>query len=334
MLARSPMQRSAAARGGWIVTAFGALLLLSACGTGGETTIPDARNAGYKQPVVFGRVLVADKGKALSWGSGSTDGDFYVLIARKGQSAANTYKLKEDGSFAWALAPGEYAMAGYFWRRFSRRRSDRTWTDFTVPFKSEGVYIGTLKIDAGGSSEVGISDDIGPATEALKKLAPEFKGKVAKKLMAVENLSPGVRSQRPICDKSWGVPCKNDYTGVVSLSPNTAKQTTPTVSGLQPTFRWEPASGAGVRYDIVIYEAMRYFNGRQIPGRVVDYAEGLDKPQYQPTSPLKPKTTYYWSVRLRKGDTVSNWTRYSYTAFYGIRISRRLNHLYTFDTPG
>lgn len=327
------------ARAAGILAAFGATLLLNACaGTGGGSAVPEASGA-TGQPVVFGRVLAVEKNKPLKWaaaaGSESPDGNFQVLVLAKGQNTARNHRLRGDGSFAWALAPGAYALAGYSWSRYGRRRSDRVWMDFTVPPKAEGVYVGTLKIDATQvPGTVSVSDDAATAKQALKKLAPQFKGKVAKRVMTAERLSKRVRSRRAICDASWGLPCENSYSGVVSIAPNTAKQTTPTATSLQPTLRWEPTSSSGVRYDVVVYEAMAHSGTRKLQGRVVDYAEGLTKPEHRLARALKPKTTYYWTVRLRRGDIVSNWTRYSYTAFYGIRYSRRLNNLYSFDTPG
>jgi hypothetical protein len=91
------------------------------------------------------------------------------------------------------------------------------------------------------------------------------------------------------------------------------------VNSLTPTFKWRASSLEDVSYDIVIYEAMTYkFGGiitGHIPGRVVAYRQGLTEAEYQHPERLEPGRNYYWSVRLRRGDVVSNWTRFAYFQF-------------------
>lgn len=319
-----------------------AVILVSAIACAETRDVPAVRGDVSVVPgraLVFGRILAVEKGEPLNWKADaetdSVDGDFHVLILPKDGNAAQSYRLRGDGSFTWSLAPGDYTFAGFSWSRFNRRRSDRIWMDFTVPPNADAVYIGTLKIEASQiPASYELTDQFVTARFAIQRKLARPDAKITRNLMTRKSLSARVRSRREICGGAWGEVCKEGYRGVVSLAPNIGKESTPTVASLRPTLKWRPVPERGVRYDVVVYEALEYLDGRKLQGRVIDYVEGLEKPEYRLARTLKAKTTYYWTVRLRKGDTVSDWTRFGYTGFFGFRYIRRFANLYSFDTPG
>jgi hypothetical protein len=49
--------------------------------------------------------------------------------------------------------------------------------------------------------------------------------------------------------------------------------------------------------------------------------------------PIIPDKKYYWSVRLRRDGVVSNWSRYSYFAFYVVGWSSGYGQWFSFSTP-
>lgn len=95
-----------------------------------------------------------------------------------------------------------------------------------------------------------------------------------------------------------------------------AWMTFPTVDTLQPTLRWKPFPGEtsesldgaqskpfvavdpesvqDIKYDLRIWTA----RGQQL-GELVHEVDGLRDPVYRPEKPLKPGTSYYWTVRAR-----------------------------------
>lgn len=86
----------------------------------------------------------------------------------------------------------------------------------------------------------------------------------------------------------------------------------PTVDRDQPIFSWEPAAEPGIRYDFIIYEAhaINPSSNEWAIGREFYYREGLEQAEHRLEDPLVPGRAYYWSVRTRRGDTVSEWSRF------------------------
>ncbi len=83
------------------------------------------------------------------------------------------------------------------------------------------------------------------------------------------------------------------------------------VESLQPTFRWEPVAERDARYDLIIYESHGRFAA---VGREAYYREGLTEPEHTLKVPLHPNREYHWSVRVRRGEEVSEWSRFDYTS--------------------
>ena len=79
-----------------------------------------------------------------------------------------------------------------------------------------------------------------------------------------------------------------------------------TVESLSPTFRWEPSQEANATYDVVVYEMLDGW----VPGKEVYYREGIVLAEHQMEKPLQPNRPYYWSVRDRRGEHISGWSRF------------------------
>jgi hypothetical protein len=109
-----------------------------------------------------------------------------------------------------------------------------------------------------------------------------------------------------------------------------------TVESLQPTFRWEPLPESDVTYDFIIYEAViedTVLKPKRGVGREIYYREGLKETEHKIEEPLKPGAYYYWSVRKRKGQNVSNWSVYDYTFHWGAGYVKAKNQPFIFRAP-
>ncbi len=114
--------------------------------------------------------------------------------------------------------------------------------------------------------------------------------------------------------------------GVTPISPEAGRD--PAVETLQPTFRWEPVAEQDARYDFIIYES--YGGVIAAVGREVYYREGLQEPEYTLEDPLQPKHKYYWSIRVRRGEEVSEWSRFDFRPAIGCVPAPRSEHEYPF----
>lgn len=136
------------------------------------------------------------------------------------------------------------------------------------------------------------------------------------------------------------VACSTTYHGLTPLSPKVEgppHASWPVVGGLQPTLRWAPAAQSGVTYDLVIHEGVKaesFWRGTErAVGREAYYRESLTAPEHRVEQPLKPDTEYYWSVRTRTGDRVSDWSTYSYRREFILARQWGDNIPYRFRTP-
>ena len=157
-----------------------------------------------------------------------------------------------------------------------------------------------------------------------------------------------VSSLTAACTTIQGVTPQYPKVGALDLA-------VPTVNNLTPVFRWNSAGELGVTYDIVIYEGPKkprigeiFEFGYMIwekPGARVYYREGLTQPEHQVERALQPGTVYYWSVRVRRGQAVSDWSRFHSSACvpaqrpsifgekWGLDCSRTEYPFFKFKTP-
>lgn len=310
------------------------IFILSGCA---PMPLKDIETPVAGQTTVFGSFEVIKDGKRQKCGKMlGLDDLCNLMILSPGSAQASTYGITEEGSFAWSLAPGDYTIAGF--KMLEGRRSGRLAVHFNVPKGVERLYIGnmTLVIEK-GLYRAGIKDDYDEAVEKHRAKSPGTFPLPQKALMELESELGTFDSVRYICAEGWGIECTKKYHGVTPIQPKTATQSFNVVDSLTPSFEWKPSSKEGITYDLVIYEAMPYSLAGMVteylPGRVVVYEEGLKSPAWQPDAPLKPDHKYYWAVRLRQDRIVSNWSKYSYFAFYIVGWASGHGQWFSFSTP-
>ncbi len=98
-----------------------------------------------------------------------------------------------------------------------------------------------------------------------------------------------------------------------------------TVDSLTPTLRWEPSPEPNATYDLIIYESIGEYSfwkseTRGVPGQEAYYREGLQETVHEIEEPLKPDTEYQWSVRVRRGTKVSDWSLYHINGNYNLHF--------------
>jgi hypothetical protein len=109
------------------------------------------------------------------------------------------------------------------------------------------------------------------------------------------------------------------------------------VTSLQPTLTWEASPDTSVTYDLIIYEGRKdesFWKGTK--RSIVDtayYQEALTINSHTLQTALKPKTEYYWSVRVRRGNETSEWARYDYTVFLVLSYIKVRDAFFRFRTP-
>ena len=111
------------------------------------------------------------------------------------------------------------------------------------------------------------------------------------------------------------------------------------VDSLQPKFQWKPIAGSDVTYDLIIYECSEDTSfipkkeQRSTARRVAYYREGVTETECKIEEPLEPNTVYIWSVRVRRGKEVSDWSVYNYSmASSGLRMTW-INYPFIFKAP-
>lgn len=132
----------------------------------------------------------------------------------------------------------------------------------------------------------------------------------------------------------------SSFKSIKPVSPEIGNPLFPkTIDSLHPVFRWEALQEPNVAYDFILYEGFGGSNNgfgasTGIRGEKVYYQEGLTEPHCELDQPLKTKTEYYWSVRVRRGEVFSDWALYDYTYFTGVGIGQIRKRHFVFRTPG
>lgn len=127
------------------------------------------------------------------------------------------------------------------------------------------------------------------------------------------------------------------FQAIKPVYPEVGNPNFPTeTESLQPVFRWE-STGGEVSYDFIIYEGIKvesFLEGvKRSVGKEVYYRQDLTVPEHKIEEPLKPDAEYYWSVRTRRGEDVSEWAIYDYTLFLGTAYVSFHNQPFIFKTP-
>jgi hypothetical protein len=318
-----------------------ALLGLMLFGCAGSSQMKDVETLKAGQTLVFGSVAVIEDGKPKKWGMTWTGTrELWLLLLLQDSAKVFPYRLAKDGAFAWGLSPGEYSIAGYELVEDSGSRSARIWMRFTVPEGAESLYIGDVTMETlGGLFGIRVEDRYDPAVETFRAKFSEATDQPQKGLMEIDRGIGSAERHAYICSTEWGIECTKSYRGVTPIRPELAKGGFANVDSLTPSFEWKPSSRDDVSYDLVIYEAFAYTRdvmqtrSQYMPGRVAVYEEGLKAAVWRPDTPLKPDRKYFWSVRLRRDGTVTNWSDYSYFSFYLVAWSSGYGQLFGFSTP-
>jgi hypothetical protein len=293
--------------------------------------LENVHSASAGQTLVIGSIHYAKKGKPADCGGLLAKCELFILppTGRK----PITYSFSQSGEFAWSLPPGDYTMLAL--SRADDMQGVRL--AFSVRADASAVYIGDLVFMIFSGMLVTGSVD------AFEKVQAEFASKFAGvepplvKSLAGGDDSLGTSSKIiDICDAEWGLECKPRRRGLAPILPNKGKGVPRfLVADLRPQFSWAPSTQEGVTYDLAIYESAR-FGGlfkRHIRGRLVQYVENLTEPQWKPEEDFEPGHQYYWSIRLRKGETVSSWSTYSYSFMAGLGMATVYRAWLRFNTP-
>lgn len=315
-------------------------------GCSGSNKLVDLQQVPEQKCIVFGKMTLIDGGEPLRWDSVYADKDQNLIILSKASSSLLGYRIDGEGYFFWALDPGEYeivSMAVYGTKPLYPRKS-MIRLKFTVPDKVSSVCIGELVFFAGKRSYGSeVHEDCPDAVDRFKKRFPMIGERPAHRPMEVVRIG-GYRKIQPICREFWGIGCGKKesplehfyFYGIRPVTPHTNIDAPASIETRLPLFEWEPSSVPDIKYDLIVYESaiwrMNPVIETEFPGEIVLYQEGLDEPRYQTTSELKPSKTYYWTVRLRKDDTVTSWSRYSFKTFYYYGVEAK-GQLFRFSTP-
>jgi hypothetical protein len=321
---------SVALRSAWALAAL-FLFALTGCAT---PTPPGGKfEPGESPPTTFGRLVATYNGDPQKLGGIGFWGKYqcYGLVLSKSQNRGLVLGFTEDGWFSWPLDPGHYVFTdlwcewGGGWGSGTEYTLPVNW-GFQVAQGTGTTYIGHFSLNYADAFHAHhgfqpIAWEMN-AQEAAAEFARRYpNAPAASPQRPVLDPGPGkVAGMSDICAPEWHVDCDTQFgmkfRGVEAVEP-ALKGTRHglefgTVDSLTPVLKWKAAGGTGVRYDVAVWEVVTYrvpnskVNAR---GRLVAYAENLDAPQYAIVDPLKAKTLYYWSVRLRDGDGVSTWSR-------------------------
>lgn len=295
------------------------------------------------QCIVFGKLTLMDSEGVKKWGEVFYDQPLLVLLP-PGSDIADSYRIKDDGNFFWALSPGNYTILGFGDRMFGDRKLPMK-AKFTVPVSKKSMYIGDflLLVLQENIFSNKIVDNSQIAISNFKDQFPDIQETPIVDIMVTENKIGSYENIQHICKSKWGIKCEIKYFfgksfhGVIPTTPEASIHSFQKINSLSPSFKWQPSSQKNVSYDLIIYEAaIFYFDGFQkvyLPGKIFLLEENIKEPNYELEKELKPGTNYYWSVRLREDNEVSTWSLFHYIYNYVIGVSSGFNQLFSFSTP-
>lgn len=259
-----------------------------------------------------------------------------LVILPPGTHRAMSYQFERSTPFTWSLPPGDYIALAF-------QRTDRGSTVmpfralFTVPEGGGPIYIGDLLFAVQGArAVVGAGDDFVEAGKRFDAAHPDLAGKLAKNLVRQEDVLGDASEVVGICDEAWKLACTKNQLGVTPASPSDGRGYD-RITDLRPEFRWNSSADPQVTYDFALYDSASFgldaLSKSHVEGRVVAYRQGLAEPAWRPDTPLEADHRYYWSVRLRRGQTVSTWSTWSYFNFFIIGFASGYGQWFRFMTP-
>jgi len=331
-----------------VLFALLAAFLASSCST--VSTSPSAQTETTWPSQTQGRCIVLGKFDLLDNGKPDKVGlfeDAYVVILADRSGEVSKIPLTAQGWFSVSLAPDTYTLLRLHRTSFDGTRME--WSihqTFSVASNDKGLYIGNIKFETGKGRPVRVVvDEEQAAIGEFHKQYPDSAFEPTKRLLQPEPKLGTVNGLVPICagqGQRWGVVCTREIQGVEPISPELKRRLNGSVDfnsidTTQPTFSWKPLADDSLTYDFVIWQAVAYpmpLGGVQyVPGKVVAYEENLKQPRITLKNPLQPKTKYYWSVRVRKGNVVSTWSTAGHFVFLLVASSSGSGELFAFETP-
>jgi hypothetical protein len=287
--------------------------------------------ADERPPTTFGRLVSTRYGEPQKVSNGIFDWfQCYGLVRSESDNRGLVFGFTEDGWFSWSLDPGRYVLTDLWCRRGDGVLNE---SEITLPVNAafqvvQGTgttYIGHFSLTYADRrfQPIGWKMNEQEAAGEFARRYPNAPAAIAQQ--PVFDPGPGKFARiSDACATEWHLDCYLrfgvPFEGVKVLEPNPVGSHHPgfgTADSPSPTLKWEAAPDPAVTYDVAVWEVVTYHVPYAITpnsevnarGRLVVYAENLDAPRYAMVDPLKAKTLYYWSVRLRKGEGVSTWTR-------------------------
>jgi hypothetical protein len=327
-----------------------AATLLCACAAPGRAPVePNAGNGPRSepaQPTVFGKFDLLEEGKPITVSEIAWLGidTFTVLVLPDGENRALPLVTDAHGWFAWRLKPGGYTLRAYTYAAGGKKGTSIGMLNdrFEVAADGGAIYIGHITVDLDGRrSGMRVRNDYEQAAQEFRRKYPQPASLSTRLLTPLAKLG-AYSDVQSVCMDRWGVACTRDLQGVEPISPAVTRGpygvSFTTVDGLLPELRWKSSRAPGVTYDVAIWEAAAYrlpSKGidRHIPGHLVVYRENLARTDLALQTPLKPQTKYYWSVRLRRADTVSSWSRAGHFTFLVVAWTSSHGGWFGFATP-
>lgn len=327
---------------------FIALFLVACASTGGAPADPKlepSRTSEPVQPTLFGKFDLLKKGKPIKVTEMAWLGvnSFTVLVLPEGENRALALITDAQGWFAWRLKAGTYTVPAYVYVGGSATTGTVTGAlngRFRVAEDDGGVYLGHLTIDL-ERPEVSFRDAEEEAFREYAKRNPQAAAP-SKRLLEPGPRLGVFRAVRSACAEQWGVVCTRNVEGIEPISPAVTRgvhgSTFTRVGDTAPELSWKPSSMPGITYDLAIWEAAAYrlpsaMVDNYIPGHLMVYEENLAEPRLRLRAPLKPKSKYYWSVRMRNGDVVSSWSHAGHVAFMLVALTSSRGGWFAFETP-
>lgn len=296
--------------------------------------------AGYGR--LIGRMQFLHNGEPRAFGMTFLDAYHVTLLLREsGSDLVHFVESDREGTLNWPLKPGQYDLIGLVAGRSAGSYHEQTTRRYMAPITIEAgtaLYLGDIRVESrGGRYNITVLDQY---DETLKLLQPRLtsgKFRPVKARIQPEQPPGNYKAMRPVCDAAWGISCSETNLGVEIVRP-VGMGPFPTTESRTPLLEWKPSTQKDVTYDVAIYESLNFEftqwgSINRMLGSRAAYAEGLTEPRFTPSTPLQPDKKYEWSVRLRRGDTVSSWSTTSFSLNLIIAARSNSGRYFGFETP-
>jgi hypothetical protein len=294
---------------------------------GGTTTVQDRE--------VVGRAEFFVDGAPVRVGLFSSVSAAAFVVVPPGSDRGTLLEVSGDGSLHWRLAPATYDLVALRVARGDGIAVAPINGKLTVAAERPTTDVGVIRVERGtfGTRVRQIQPSSAASTGSPDLSDPA-------QPLQLRPLKIGAFADIvDICAPRWWLQCTREVKGVTAVEPTVEVDLRgPRVAqanGLQPRFVWHGPPGAV--YDLVVWRGIQYkpnalAAAQYVPGPVVHYVEGLDRSEFAAIPPLQPMSRYFWSVRIRQGETVSTWSTTGHFTFLLIAMSSSSGQLFSFET--